>query len=199
MAGAVTSLLPSYFDKFNNHCILIFTDSDNYQQFTVSGTYAVSNHNGVFCRFQNCKHHILLYSEVIDTVVKSLASLTFFQMTVDSLYGIYKHFIAQENFITSEGELMQDIQKALKYNRCHPYMDQRPSVLRKKLIRKTRRLHRRETNNKDIGTQTVARSFNTRIQKILESSYGYDLLQIVDSMIDGNGVVNSPLLSFYVK
>ena len=201
MAGAVTELLPSHFDKFNEKCVLLFSHCVDYSAFTVTDTYAISKHTGAFCRFHHCKVHILLYSESvsIENRLKQFESLNYGYCRVDSLYGVYKHFISQEEIVATQGTLITSVQNALNYNRLHPYMDPRPSILRKRMLRKTRKIHLRMTNSRDIVTQTVARSMDGRIQKILQSRFALDFLRIVDSLVDENGIIDSKLVSFNIK
>ena len=202
MAGAVTELLPIHFDQFNNKCLLVFTESDDYKKFLFTNEYAISKHSGVFCQFSNCKYHILLYSpESADAeiILNSLASITFTYINVDSLYGLYKHFIFLETLIYEQGLLMQKLQSAVRYNRKHPYMDPQPSVLKKRILRKRRRIHRREINTKTIGTQTFDHDLSRRIETILHGSLALDFIRIVDCMLDRNGSIDSGNINFVCK
>ena len=203
MASAMLERLPSYFDQFNDGCLLLFSDAEDYRLLAVTDDFAVSKHSGEFCRFQNCKLHILIYKsnheDASEFILNSLSHLTFTYYNVDALYGMYKYFISSESFITSQGELMDNLRNAVRYNRCHPHMEIRPSVLKKRLSRKKRKLHRREVRNKSIGTQTMEKSLYTRIDSILQSRASHDFMRMVDCMLDEHGFVESNFISFHCK
>ena len=132
--------LPSHFEKYNDRALFIFSDASDYQSFLVTDQYAVSKHSTDFCKFANCKYHIMLYSSNLDSgdsiIKKYLKHLTFTYFEVDAFYGLYKYFIVGESFILLHGDIMEAIQKAARYNRFHPHMELRPSILKKRLLRK---------------------------------------------------------------
>lgn len=200
MAGAMMNYLPSYFDSFNEFSLLIFSDTDNYQQFTTTleVEYTVSKHTSDFCTLRNCKYHILLYSttKIVDYMASHLSQITFMYYMIDALYGTYKYFIAGESIVTSEGALMTQLRNAVKYNRFHPHMEVRPSVLKKRLIRKKRRLHKRHIKSKSISTQTSEKVFAGRVESILRSDLAFEFMRIVDCLVDRHGSVESRNISF---
>ena len=202
MAGAMLQKLPSHFDQFNENFLLIFDDSGDYAQYVMTKQFAVAKHTGEFCRFQNCKYHILLYNDSsggLDTLLKLVSQFTFTYYEVDSLYGMFKYYITCESEIESQGQLLQELKDAVRYNRLYPHMETRPSILRKRLLRKKRKLHRREVKTKNIGVQSPENSLYTRIDSILKGNSALDFMRIIDCMIDSHGAIDSQHIVFYFK
>ena len=201
MAGAMFERLPSYFDQFNDQSLLIFTSSDTHNQFLVTDSFAVSKHTDEMCQSRTCQYHILLHTTdgIENFILKKLSQLSFNYSTVDALYGMFKYYISGDQLIACQGQVMESLQSAVRYNRFHPHMDSRPSVLKKRLLRKKTKFHSCDTKCKTLGTQTSKQSFTCRVDTILKGDFAAEFLQIVDFLIDQHGNVESKKLSFFCK
>lgn len=141
MAGAMFKQLPSYFDQFCEDVVLIFIDFDYTLLFTSSDCFAVAAHSGQFCSYNDCKFHILF--KLKEEFPNDFESVPFSYQKVDCLYATYKYFIHAETIIEIRGYLMEQLSKAVQYNRCRPFMDtNRPSLVKKRLLRKKRKFQR---------------------------------------------------------
>ena len=199
MAGAVLKRSPEYFDKFNVHCLLICTFED-YQQYLVTDTFAVATHVGKCCQLIECKHHILLYSQ--SPLWKNLAGLNFRYKRVDNLYYIFKYYIQWEDRLLTKGWLINDIDIAIKYNKKHVYMENRPSVVKKRISRKKYRQHiASETihHQKNSSSQTVVDGLQDRIETVLKGSFALEFIQIIDCLVQSHGCIDSKQLLFICK
>ena len=99
----------------------------------------------------------------------------------------------------NDSQHMKYLYNAVRYNRSHPHMEIRPSILMKKLLRKKRKLHRREVKSRSIGSQTAIKRLQCRIDKILDGDMAVDFMRIVDCMLDVHGDVQSEHVSFLCK
>lgn len=185
---------PSHFNKFNQDCLFITTDQ-NYLPFLVTEEFVVAEHNS-FCTSQNCKYHILLYSE--SPYMEKLTNLLFSFLKVDTLYFTFKFYFA-ENIIISKGVMVQTISDAVRYNKVHKYMEHRPSIIKKRLLRKTAKTHSPVLKRKNISIQTPRNTFMERIATVMESPAAIDLVRIVDCLIDTYGFINNDRINFYYK
>ncbi len=93
---------------------------------------------------------VLLHTtdNIEDFIVKKNSQLSFTYFTVDAWYGMVRYFISGDHFILCQGQVMESLQSAVRYNRFHPHMDSRPSVLKKRLLRKKTKFHSCDTNAK---------------------------------------------------
>lgn len=104
-----------------------------------------------------------------------------------------------EENVEEEG-FFNKLNRAFTYNTTNQWFEtRRPSVIRKRLLKKVHRVHRPERGQKSVGVQTVSRSFSNRVEALEKSKYALDLLRMVDCMMDGVGCVESSLISFHCK
>lgn len=199
MAAAMFHQLPGYFSTFDDQCLFIFAETDDFTQFLVCECFAVSEHCGDFCKYDKCKFHILLFGEHLHGILLKLSHISYKYHFVDATYAYFKLFIMNGKHVQSKGDLMNKLQHAVRYNRIHPHMDIRPSVLRKRLARKIRKFHRVVTNTRSTTVQTVESGLQKRIQTILSGQFTLDFLKIIDCLCDGSGQLESKLVKFYIK
>ncbi len=199
MAGSMLDRHPSTFDNFNNKCILIFLERDNYKDLLISDQYAVSSHDSVFCVHDKCRFHVLLYADDMDDLFNTLRDKSFKYQHAECLYGYYKYYIANGQLILKRGHIMDKLAQAVTYNSKYPHMEVQHGVLRKKIKRKMRKSHRPILSSKSIAVQTVDSTLNARIDQVLRGKLALDFLNILDCFVDGNGCVESKNVSFYCK
>ena len=187
---------PLHFDQFNKECLFISTDI-SYLKFLITPTFLVAEHDSSFCFSQNCKFHILLHSET--PFMEKLADLQFSFLNVDSLYFLFKFYFSKDKIILSKGLLVEMLTDAVKYNNNHKFMEQRPSVAKKRLLRKTFKNHMSTRKQRTIATQTPKNMFLERITAVIKSSFALDLMRIVDCLLDSHGQINNKQITFYCK
>lgn len=199
MAGIMLNMMPKYFDQYNEKCLLVFAKS-NYLQYLVTSTFSVAKHSSMFCQFPNCEYHILLESSgSMNDILCKLSLLQFSYIAVDSLYYVFKFFIHAEGLLISNGKSVEFLREAVIYNRTHQYMENRPSVIRKQLLRKKLKKHNPILKKRNAETQTPSRSFHKRISTVSEGPFALDFTQIIDCLLDGNGVIDNERLYFTCK
>ena len=196
MAGQMLQKSPKHFEQFNKGCLFITTE-ENYLPFLITDTFIVAEHDSSFCESQNCKHHILLYSD--QAFMVKLADLHFSFLKVDSLYFVFKFYFSADKIILSKGHLFSLLTSAVKYNTVHKFMEQRPSVEKKRLLRKTLKTHLSTRKMRNTATQTARNSFLERIGTIMKSSSALDFMNIVDCLLDSHGHINTDRVSFLCK
>ena len=163
MAGRMFDFQPDFFTKYDEGCLFIFAESENYSEYLVTEQFAIARHCGVQCKYERCKYHVMLYSNSLEDTWKILKEKTFKYHIVDATYAYYKFYILNGSMIESTGDIMDSLYKAVMYNRTHPSLDTRPSVLRKRLHRKKRKVHYKLLNIKSIAMQTIENSLSSRI------------------------------------
>ena len=88
---------------------------------------------------------------------------------------------------------------AVKYNSVHKFMEQRPSVEKKRLQRKTLKTHLSTRKLRNTATQTPRNTFMERIGTIMKSSSALDFMHIVDCLLDSHGQINTDRVYFHCK
>ena len=127
----------------------------------VSDSYAVASHRRdnpyELCTLEYCKYHVLLYGSPISSVWEKLKLHKFRYQLADDVYAYYKFFVMHEQYIDRRGYIMDELTQALRYNRCMPNAEHRPSIWRKRIARKVYKSHNIST--KDTSVQTHAEYF----------------------------------------
>lgn len=191
---------PDYYTPWNNHSLLILTDSHDYKQFLCSENYIVAQHND-FCKdnLPNCRYHILLcFTEPSNKVFDKLQHLHFKYTTVNCLYGFYLYYFV-DNLVESKGEITDILAFGINYSKVHPDFISQPSVIKKKVLRKAIKTHHKIALSKTVGTQTVEEQLQKRIASILDSRYSLDFYRIVDAFCDHHGSFDSHNVHFCLK
>ena len=187
---------PQHFEQFNQGSLFI-TTNESYLPFLITDTFIVAEHDSSFCESQNCKHHILLHSE--HDFMEKLANLQFSFLKVDSLYFVFKFYFSTEKIILSKGNLISMLTNAIKYNSVHKFMEQRPIVEKKRLLRKTLKTHLSTQKFRNTATQTPRNTFLERIGTIMKGSSAIDFMNIVDCLLVSHGQINTDRVFFYCK
>jgi len=96
------------------------------------------------------------------------------------------------------GTHIEHPQKVFRYNRCHSHMELQPSVLRKKLMRKARKVNTGRFIKKTESSPTLPNMLNDRIELVLngEHAAGAVFMNIVDCLQAGGGYISSNKLTF---
>ena len=195
MVDKMFQLLPSSFEKYNRNCLFVSIYQENINKFLITSNYSVAIHKD-FCSVEKCTYHILLYSEEgPESLLKKLNGSTFLYQHVDCVFTLYK-FRFYGNIVRKNGEIIDELEKAVKYIESHKYLEKCPSITKKRLLRKK---FCGRVPTVTTSTQTCSYSFDKRIQMLRNSKYELDLLNIIDCMIDGQGSVYSKFVEFHCK
>ena len=199
MAGSMMDFQPNFFKQYDECCLFIFAETENYSQFLISEQYAIAPHCTMQCKYERCKYHILLYHQSHDELWKLLRDKSFKYHNVDATYAYYKYYVHNGTIIESKGTIMEKLHKSVIYNRTHPCYEFQPSVTRKRMLRKKRKVHHPIINSRSVGLQTVESSLNNRIHTILRGKRAYDFMRMIDCFIDGHGSVGTQYVHFFIK
>ena len=195
----------SYLDQFNDKCILIFTNGP-YESLTCTDQFCVAKHAGTNCRRENCKHHIILYTDAtVPDILSELDTYVFEYLEINhSLLGYYKCFIKDESLAYSTGEIFKKLDSA-----AHPSLTHigktRTITFVKRLQRKVGKFHRGNFIKKPVprttetGTQTYVPPSWKRLQTAINSPYAADFLQVLDCFVDQIGHFESDTVFFRWK
>ena len=118
---------------------------------------------------------------------------------MDSVYGVFKYFIHSETPVVILGSTCSKIEKAIVYNTRNTFMERCPSILKKRLLRKQRKIHKRRLLSKCVSTQTPSYALTRRIETILESPRALDFIRIIDCFNDKHGSVSNTNVHFLIN
>ena len=177
MAAAMCQALPSFIQIIVKNRYSFSVSSDFYEKYIVTNYFSVSTHNS-YCSLENCKFHILLIGSCFDQILQRLGNW---------------------NVISSTGEVFYELDHAVHHNLKWKGAEKRPSVAKKRLLRKKCKLHYLCSNQKLASTQTVGSAILERVRKVQNSKYEHELLKINDCFINGLGFVNSDHVNFSIK
>ena len=175
---------PKHFENtYGRNCIMLFIESEDYSGMLVNKDYAISQHaESSTCSLDSCRYHVILYHENIETLWKLLESQKFRYHLATDVYAYFKLLIMNNFEIEVVGELFMLLRKAVKYNRCMPGAEHRPSGWRKAISRRAFRTH--NINLRNVAVQTPVRHLDTRLRTILEGPRAAEFLKIIDSFYD---------------
>ena len=174
---------------------MIFVENEEYSNLLVTKDFAISRHvDNSVCSLESCRYHVLLYHNNIDSLWSALTPLKFRYQNATDVYAYFKLLIMNNASIEISGDLFSLLQKAVKYNRCAPNAEHRPSVWKKAISRRAFRTH--NINTRDVAVQTPTRHLDTRFHTILQGPRAAEFLKTVDCFFDGEGSVVTNNLSF---
>ena len=95
--------------------------------------------------------------------------------------------------------MFDNVQRAVHFNHRKKGVDKKPSIAKKRLLRKKYKKHLFNSFQKTKTTQTSGSVFAERIEKVEKTEFELDLIKIVDCFLDGHGNYDSNLVSFKIK
>ena len=164
---------------------------------TVSKDYCFSRHDDKMCFLPKCRYHIILIGN-IENLVQKLDAFYFIYQHVDCLYTLFKYRFSGKIFVES-GQLFDNLQRAVHFNRQNRGVDRMPSIAKKRLLRKKFKKPLLSTFQKTKSTQTNRSVFADRIEQVKKTKFELELIKIVDCFLDGHGNYSSSLVSFEIK
>ena len=117
---------------------------------------------------------------------------------MDCLYTLFKYRFSGK-VIAKSGQLFDNVQRAVDFNRRHKGVDRMPSIAKKRLLRKKFRKHLFSSFQKTKTTQTSGSVFAERIEKVKKTKFELELIKIVGCFLDGHGNQDCNLVSLRIK
>ena len=140
-----------------------------------------------------CKYHIILLGNV-EELLKKLNTFCLTYQKVDCLYTLFKYRFSGK-VIAKSGQMFDNVQRAVDFNRRNKGVDRMPSIAKKRLLRKKFKKHLFSSFQKTKSTQTAGSVFAERIEKVKKTKFELDSIEIVDCFFDGHGNYDSNFVS----
>ena len=144
-----------------------------------------------------CKYHIVLLGDVQE-LLKKLDSFCFTYQHVDCLYTLFKYRFSGK-VIAKSVQVFDNVQQAVDFIHRNKGVDRKPSVAKKRLLRKKYKKHFFSSFQKTKTTQTSNSVFAERIEKVRKTKFELELIKTVDCFFDGHANYDSNLESFKFK
>ena len=132
MASAICQAYPTFYSFYNAKSLFISVSENFYEKIIVTQGYCVSNHSS-FCPVENYKFHLVLIGSLLDQILQRLDKYHFTYQIVDCIYTLYKYRF-YSNFISSRGEVFNQLNRAVERNLKCKVPEKLPSVAMKRLL-----------------------------------------------------------------
>ena len=195
MAAILLQSIPSFYAKNSEKSL--FISATTYEKYIVCKDYCIAHHNEKTCFVPACKYHIVLLGNVQE-LRKKLDSFCFTYQHVDCLYTLFKNRFSGK-VIAKSGPVFDNVQRAVDFNHRKRRVDRKPSIAKKRLLRKKYKKHLFSSFQKTKATKTSGSVFAERNEKVKKTKFELDLIKIVDCFLDGHGNYDSNLVSFKIK
>ena len=194
MAAIMLQSIPSFYRKFSEKSLFI---AATHEKNIVCKDYCIAHHDDKTCFLPSCKYHILLLGNV-EELLKKLDTFCFTYQHVDCLYTLFKYRFSGK-VIAKSGEVFDNVQQAIDFNQRNKGVDRKPSIAKKRLLKKKYRKHLFSSFQKSKSTQIGGSVFAERIEEVKKTKFELDLIKLVDCLLDGHGNYDSNLVFFYNK
>ena len=195
MAAIMLQSIPSFYTKIAEKSL--FISANTYEKFIVRKDYCIAHHDNKTCFLPACKYHIILLGNV-EELLKKLDTFCFTYQHVDCLYTLFKYRFSGK-VIAKSGQVFDNVQRAVEFNRRNKGVDRMPSIAKKRLLRKKFKRHLLGSFQKTKTTQTSGSVFVERIEKVKKTKFELDLIKILDCFLDRIGNYDRNLVSFKIK
>ena len=195
MAAVMLQVIPSFYTNFSKNGL--FVSANTYEKFIVSKEYCIARHDDKMCFLPNCRCHISLIGNIKELLQK-LDAFCFNYQHVDCLYTLFKYRVTGKIVIES-GKIFDNLQRAVRFNQQNRGVQRKPSIAKKRLLRKKSKKHLLSSFQKIKLTQTSGSVFADRIEQLKKTKFELELIKIVDCFLDGHGNCTSNLVSLKIK
>ena len=195
MAAIMLQTIPSFYTKLSKRSL--FISANTYEKYIICKDYCIPHHDDKTCFLPSCKYHILLLANV-EELLKRLDTFCYTYQHVDCLFTLFKYRFSG-NVIAKSGKVFDNVQQADDFNQRNKGVDRKPSIAKKRLLRKKYKKHLFSSFQKTKSTQTGGSVFAERIEEVRKTKFELDLIKIVDCFLDGHGKYDSNLVSFKIK
>ena len=176
MAAIMSQTILSFYAKISEQSLSIFATT--YEKYIVCEGYCIAHHNEKTCFLPACKYHIVLLGKVQE-LLKKFDTFYFTYQHVDWLYIFFKYRFS-EKVIAKSGQVFDNVQRAVDFNHRIKGVDRKPSIAKKRLLRKKYKKHLFSSFQKTETTQTCGSRFAERIEKVKKTKFEFELIKIVD-------------------
>ena len=195
MAAIMLQTIPSFYAKISEKCLI--NSATTYEKYILCEDYCIAHHNEKTCFLPVCKYHIVLPGNVQE-LLKKLDTICFTYQHVDCLYTLFKYRFSGKVFAKS-GQVFDNVQRAVDFNHRNKGVDRKPSIAKKRLLRKKYKKHLFSSFQKTKTTQNSGSVFAERIAKVKKTKFEFELIKIVDCFLDGHCNFDSNLVSSIFK
>ena len=143
--------------------------------------YSVATHNDNYCPLKTCRYHIILISPSVKEILETLENLSYIYRTVDCLYTLFKHQFFG-SILEESGVVFAQLTRAVEHNMENKYVENLPSISKKRLCRKKFKRHLLRAEQRNASTHTLGSSFLDRIHSLRNAKYESELIKIVDCL-----------------
>ena len=195
MAAVMLQVTPGFYTNYSKNSL--FISETTYEKFIVSKEYCIAGHDDKMCFLPNCRYHIVLMGNIKELLQK-LNAFCFNYQHVECLYTLFKYRFNGKIVIKS-GQLFDYLQRAVHFKQQNRGVERKPSIAKKRLLRKKYKKHLLSSIQKTKSTQTSGSVFADRIEQVKKTQFELELIKIVDCFLDVHGNYTSNLVSFKIK
>ena len=163
----------------------------------VQKTNSVQRLRCSFSQWQNLLRVQLILGNV-EELLKKLDTFRFTYQQVDCLYTLFKYRFSGKN-IAKSGQVFENLQRALDFNRRKKGVDRMPSIAKKRHLRKKFKKQLFSSLQQTKTTPTSGSAFAERIEKVEKTKFELGLIKFVDCFLDCHGNYDSNLVPFKSK
>ena len=190
MAAVMLQVIPRVYLIYSINSF--FIPANTYEKFIVSKDYCIVRHDDKMCFLPKCRYHILLIGNIKELLQKLDAFCLNYQH-VDCLYRLLKYRFS-DKIVLKSGQLLDNLQKAVHFNKQNRGVDRMPSIAKKILLMKKFKNHFFSSFQKTKTTKTNGSVFAERIEKVKKTKFELELIKIVNCVLDGHGNYDSNLV-----
>ena len=166
--------IPSFYAKISGKSL--FFSARTYEKYIVCKDYCIAHQDDKTCSLPACKYHIILLGEIKELLHK-LNTFCFTYQHVDCLYTLFKYRFSGK-VIAKSGNVFDNMQKAISFNRRNRGVEKMPSIAKKSLLRKKFQQHFMSALQKNKSTQTSGSVFAERIEKAKKTKFELELIKM---------------------
>ena len=114
------------------------------------------------------------------------------------MYTLYKHQFFG-SIIEESGVVFAQLTRVVEHNLENKNVEKIPSISKKRLRRKEFRCQLLRAEKIKASTQTLGTSFLDRVHSLRNANYESEFVRIVDCLLDGDGIIDNPLLYLEIR
>ena len=137
MAAIMLQTIHSFYTKLSEKNL--FNSVNTNKKYIVCEDYCIAHHADKACFLPSCKYHILLLGNV-EELLKKLDTFCFTYEHMDCVYTLFKYRFSGK-VIAQSGQVFDNVQRAVDFNRRNKGVDRLPSIAKKRLLKKKYKKH----------------------------------------------------------
>ena len=198
MTAVMLQVIPSIFVEYSEKCLI--SSADTYKNYIVLNDICVAFHDDKSCSVCNCKFHnsLLGNASLLEELLKNSEKFCFIYQHVDCLYTLFKYRFCG-NVIAKSGQVFDNVQRAVNFNHRNKGVDRRPSIAKKRLLRKKEQKAFIPFLPKEKKTQSSSSVFAEGVEKVKKTKSESEIIKIADCFLGVHSIYDSNLVSFKIK